>query len=128
MKVRFANGFAALAMAGMLAGLSAWAAEACTSLVFKAEDGTQIYARTMEWGASDLESEMVLVPRAMSFSSALGGGKTGMAWKNQYGFVGINAAGLPYATDGMNEAGLTVGALFFPGFAGYQETSADTQA
>ena len=50
-----------------------------------------------------------------------------MTWKNQYGFVGINAAGLPYATDGMNEAGLTVGALFYPGFAEYQQATADQQ-
>src|SRR5271166_5557895 len=127
MKFRFVR-FVASTMTAILAAVGAWPADACTSLKFTAEDGTQIYARTMEWGASDLKSEMVLVPRAMSFASALGGGKTGMAWKNQYGFVGVNAAGLPYATDGMNEAGLTVGALFFPGFAGYQEPSAGTQA
>ena len=115
----------ALTVGGALAGLGAWGAEACTSMIFKAGDGTRIYARTMEWGASDLKSEMMLVPRAMSFSSALGDGKTGAAWKNAYGFVGVNAAGLNYATDGMNEAGLTVGALFFPGFAKYQEVKAN---
>ncbi len=118
----------ALTMAGALAGLGAQTADACTSMIFKAEDGTRIYARTMEWGASDLKSEMMLVPRAMSFSSALGDGKTGATWKNPYGFVGVNAAGLAYATDGMNEAGLTVGALFFPGFAKYQEVKADELA
>src|SRR5262249_53260519 len=84
-----------------------------------------IYARTMEWGASDLKSEMALVPRGTAFASALGGGEAGAKWKNAIGYVGINAAGLPYATDGMNEAGLTVGVLFFPGFAGYQEVKAD---
>ena len=68
----------------------------------------------MEWGASDLKSEMMLAPRSMAFSSSLGDGKTGAAWKNPYGFVGVNAGGLAYATDGMNEAGLTVGALVFP--------------
>ena len=118
----------ALMIAGALAGLGACDADACTSMIFNAEDGTRIYARTMEWGASDLKSEMMLVPRAMSFSSALGDGKTGAAWKNPYGFVGVNAAGLAYATDGMNEAGLTVGALFFPGFAKYQEVKADELA
>ena len=118
----------ALTFAGALAGLGAASADACTSMIFKAEDGTRIYARTMEWGASDLKSEMMLVPRSMSFSSALGDGKTGAAWKNPYGFVGVNAAGLAYATDGMNEAGLTVGALFFPGFAKYQEVKADELA
>ena len=118
----------ALTMAGALAGFGAGSADACTSMIFKAEDGTRIYARTMEWGASDLKSEMMLVHRATSFSSALGDGKTGAAWKNPYGFVGVNAAGLAYATDGMNEAGLTVGALFFPGFAKYQEVKADELA
>ena len=62
----------ALALAGALAGLGAGSADACTSMIFKAEDGTRIYARTMEWGASDLKSEMMLVPRAMAFSSSLG--------------------------------------------------------
>jgi choloylglycine hydrolase len=82
----------ALTFAGALVGLGAASADACTSMIFKAEDGTRIYARTMEWGASDLRSEMMLVPRAMAFSSALGDGKTGAAWKNPYGFVGVNAA------------------------------------
>ena len=35
---------------------------------------------------------------------------------------------LAYATDGMNEAGLNAGALFFPGFAKYQEVKADELA
>src|SRR5208337_1886483 len=116
----------ASALAGLMSSLGILPAMACTALVFKAQDGTAIYGRTMEWGASDLKSELALVPHDTSFKSALGEGKTGMEWKNRYGFVGVNAAGLPYATDGMNEAGLTVGALFFPGFAGYQEPSADT--
>ncbi len=39
----------ALTFAGMLAGLGAASADACTSMIFKAEDGTRIYAPTMEW-------------------------------------------------------------------------------
>ena len=39
----------ALALASALAGLGACDADACTSMIFKAEDGTRIYARTMEW-------------------------------------------------------------------------------
>jgi choloylglycine hydrolase len=115
-------------LAGSLLSFGPLPAIGCTSMVFRALDGTGIYARTMEWGASDLKSELVLVPRRLAFTSALGGGTTGMAWNNPYGFVGVNAAGLPYATDGMNEAGLTVGALFFPGFAEYQQPSADLQS
>ena len=92
-------------LTGSLLSFSVSPVFACTSMVFRAQDGTGIYARTMEWGASDLHSEVVLVPRAMSFSAALDGGGTGRVWKNLYGFVGINADGLPYATDGMNEGG-----------------------
>lgn len=115
-------------LAGLALGLAAAPASACTSMIFKAQDGTNIYARTMEWGASDLKSELVLVPRQTAFKSALGDGKSGAQWKNRYGFVGVDAAGLPYATDGMNEAGLTVGVLFFPGFAEFQTPSAQAQA
>jgi choloylglycine hydrolase len=118
----------ASALACSMSGLSALPATGCTAMVFKAQDGTSIYARTMEWGASDLKSELVLVPRATAFISALGVGRTGAAWKNHYGFVGVNAVGLPYATDGMNEAGLTVGVLFYPGFAEFQEPDPDQQA
>jgi choloylglycine hydrolase len=82
----------------------------------------------MEWGASDLKSEIYLVPQSLAFTSALGGGATGKAWSNRYGFVGINAGGLPYAADGMNEAGLTVGALFFPGFAEFQAPDTNLQS
>jgi choloylglycine hydrolase len=117
----------ASAAAGLMSSLGTLPATACTALVFKAQDGTAIYGRTMEWGASDLKSELALVPHDTSFKSALGAGKTGMEWKNRYGFVGVNAASLPYATDGMNEAGLTVGVLFFPGFAEFQELGADQQ-
>ncbi len=115
-------------VAGSIFSVLAMPAAACTSMVFKAQDGTSIYARTMEWGATDLKSELVMVPRGTSFAPVLAPGVAGMAWKNVYGFVGVNAAGLPYATDGMNEAGLTYGALYYPGFAQYQDAVADQQS
>jgi choloylglycine hydrolase len=103
----------AFMLAGAIFGFGVLPAIACTAMVFRAQDGTGIYARTMEWGASDLKSELVLVPRNMTFTSALASGETGMVWNNLYGFVGVNAAGLPYAADGMNEKGLTVGYCSF---------------
>ena len=93
----------------------------CTSFVIKAQDGSPLYGRTMEWGGFDLNSELVLVPRGHSFVSALSSEKQGMSWKNQFGFIAINAANLPVAADGMNETGLTVGVLYMPVFAQYQE-------
>ncbi len=93
----------------------------CTSIILTAQDGSPIYARTMEWGGFDLKSELVLVPRKTSFTSQLTGDTQGLTWQNQHGFIAVNAANLPYATDGMNETGLTVGVLYLPGFAKYQE-------
>ncbi len=100
-------------------------ADACTSIVIKTVDGAPIYGRTMEWGAFDLQTDLVMVPRQLSFVSELGGGRKGMAWKNQYGFVAMNAVKKPFVTDGMNETGLTLGVLYFPGFAKYQDFKAD---
>ncbi len=93
----------------------------CTSFIVKAQDGSPLYGRTMEWGGFDLNSELVLVPRGTSFTSALSAEKSGLAWKNRFGFIAINPAKLPYAMDGMNETGLTIGVLYLPGFAQYQE-------
>lgn len=92
----------------------------CTSMIVKAQDCSTLYGRTMEWGGFDLDSELVLMPRGVAQTSALTAKQQGMTWKNQYGFVAINPAKLPYVADGMNEAGLTVGVLYMPGFAHYQ--------
>ena len=93
----------------------------CTSFVIKTQDGSPIYGRTMEWGAFDLQADLVLVPRNLPFTSELGEGKQGMKWSNRYGYVAINAVKKPFVTDGMNETGLTMGVLYFPGFAEYQQ-------
>lgn len=108
----------------MMLGLGAVPALACTAMEFTTQDGTTIYARTMEWGASDLHSELQFVPRNMAFASQLDGGQSGMSWKNKYAYTAIIAGDFPFATDGLNEAGLTVGMLFYPGFAEYQTADA----
>ncbi|WP_457743259.1 linear amide C-N hydrolase [Sulfurimonas sp.] len=110
----------ALAILGFIFLTSYTSLSACTSIILKTASGDTIYGRTMEWGAFDLHSELVLVPRGISFHSELGNGKDGMKWKNKYGFVAMNAVKKPFITDGMNETGLTLGVLYFPGFAKYQ--------
>ena len=113
-----------LSLAGVLVGLfwgvfDSGRAQACTSLLLGSEDGHTIYGRTMEWESFDFHSSLVLFPRKYSFSSIFDNG-IGMQWEGTYGFVGINALNLPYVVDGMNEKGLVVGTLFFPGFAEFQ--------
>ena len=111
----------------ILLSMSPAVVNACTSFVIKTQDGDPIYGRTMEWGAYDLQADIVLVPRNLSFTSELGGGKQGMTWKSKYGFVAINAVKKPFITDGMNETGLTIGVLYFPGFSEFQTFKADEQ-
>ncbi len=103
-------------------------AGACTSFILKAEDGSPVYGRTAEWGVFDMKSNLVLVPRNLTFTSELGGGKNGMTWKNKYGFVAINALNEPFYLDGMNETGLVIGALYLPGFAKYQHFKAGEES
>ena len=93
----------------------------CTSFIIKAQDGSPLYGRTMEWGGFDLKSSLALAQRGTSFTSALSDHTQGMVWKNKFGFISINPANLPYAMDGMNETGLTIGVLYLPGFAQYQD-------
>jgi len=96
------------------------AASACTSIGLIAEDGTAVYGRTMEWGAFDLNSRVAIVPREYQFQGHTPDGKPGLKWKARYGVVGLDALEKDYITDGMNEEGLVVGALYLPGFAEFQ--------
>jgi choloylglycine hydrolase len=74
----------------------------------------------MEWGAFDLNSRVVIVPREYAFQGHTPDGKPGYRWKARYGVVGLDALEKDYLTDGMNEKGLVVGVLYLPGFAEYQ--------
>ncbi|MCX6354803.1 MAG: choloylglycine hydrolase family protein [Candidatus Aureabacteria bacterium] len=103
-------------------------AGACTSFIIKTKDGSPIYGRTCEWGAFDARSNLVVVPGNLASTSKLGGGKPGMTWKNKYGYVAINALNLPFYLDGMNETGLTIGALYLPGFAEFQSFKAGEES
>lgn len=95
-------------------------ASACTSIVLIAGDGAVVYGRTMEWGAFDLNSRVAIVSRGYEFQGHTPDGKPGLRWKARHGAVALDALEKDYLTDGMNEKGLIVGALYLPGFAEYQ--------
>ena len=104
--------------AGLLIGLfPSLPVSACSSFILIANDGSAVYGRTMEWGTFDLNSRLVVVPRGHAFSSTMVDGRQGMSWKARYGAVAIDALERGMLTDGMNEKGLVVGALYQPGFA-----------
>jgi hypothetical protein len=81
-------------------------AQACTSFLLRASDGTPIYGRTMEFGFQ-LSSEMIVIPRQFGLSATGPDGKVGggMPWQTKYAAVGLNAFDMPVLTDGMNEKG-----------------------
>lgn len=94
---------------------------ACTGITLKGSDGTFVRARTMEWGLFDFKSSIDIVPRGYQMTSQkMPDGKAGLSWKAKYGFVGTAGLGRPLYADGMNEAGLSAGLFYWPGFADYK--------
>ena len=96
----------------------------CTDFLLLAsdEDNSAVVGRSMEFG-EDLGSQILVGGRGTKKHGAapdlpLGG----LSWTAKYGYVGLNVAGLhmPHLIcDGMNEKGLSIGALWLPGFTEY---------
>ena len=95
------------------------ATSACTGVTIKPKDGSVIFGRTLEF-AQELHSNIIIVPRNFNFVGTAPDEKQGLTWTTQYGFVGMNAFGLPIIADGVNEKGLHVGIFYFPGYAEFQ--------
>jgi choloylglycine hydrolase len=96
-------------------------AEACTGITLRAQDGALVFARTLEWGAFDILSEILVVPRDSAFTAATPEGENGFSWRAKYGVVGINGLKKPMFAEAMNEKGLAVGLFYHPGFAEYAD-------
>lgn len=103
--------------------LSSTPSPACTSILVKTTDGLVFYARTMEY-AVPLRGSVFTIPKGTAFTGTLPSGTIdGLKWKAKHGFVGMGSFGYPTLIDGINDAGLVVGGLMFPDFAGYQPYS-----
>jgi len=77
----------------------------------------------MEFGV-DSQWKIAVVPRNMQFTSPAPGGKNGLAWKNKYGYVAVVGWGIDtMVSDGMNEAGLSFGGLWYEPDVKYQEVA-----
>jgi len=99
---------------------------ACTGLMLTAKSGTVINGRTVEFGVP-LDLGALFVPQGYNFKGTLPDGSEGMAYKTKYAAIGANAFGANAVIDGVNEAGLAVGAFYFPGYAGYTKPNASNQ-
>ncbi|WP_044210471.1 linear amide C-N hydrolase [Flammeovirga sp. OC4] len=93
--------------------------QACTGIKLKTEDGSYVYGRTLEWGAFDLNSKMVVVPQGHQFKGLTPEGRNGKDYQSKYGFIAVTAFGDDVLADGMNEAGLAGGGFYHPGYANY---------
>ena len=117
-----------LAGAMMIAGLGLTSAlsDACTSFALRDKDGSYVYARTMEFGAS-LQEKLILFPRNYQYKGAGPDGVlgSGLNWVGKYAAVGVNAFGLEILVDGMNEKGMSGGMLNLPNSAKYQNPTGD---
>ena len=98
---------------------------ACTSFIIKTTNDHPFYGRTLEWSDRKFNSHLTIIPRKHRFTSYLPGNVKGLQWNNKYGYVAINVKNEDIVVDGMNERGLVVGVLLFPGFASFQPFNFD---
>jgi len=109
--------FACVALIGVQA------AEACTGIVRKANNGDIVFARTLEFGANVIPFKLSYVPRGISYTGSTPSGKPGLQWNTKYAHVGFTPYDLKIMIDGVNEKGLASGGFYFPGWADYQKVS-----
>ncbi len=98
----------------LLLGVNPRNIEACTDFLLVAEDQNVVVGRTMEWGAS-LESKITRFPKGAENVSLLDSQQTGLSWVTKYAFIGVTTLGINFVADGMNDQGLSIGVLWFPG-------------
>jgi choloylglycine hydrolase len=104
----------------MLILFMAQAADACTSIRIKTEDGLVFYARTFE-GGIDFQNGLAVIPQGTVYHGTLPDNTSkGLTWTTKFGLVGMTAFTMPLLSDGLNEKGLVVANLMFPGYAEYE--------
>lgn len=90
----------------------------CTHFRLIAKDESVVVARSMEFGPN-LETNIYTVSRNTEFSSVTPDGKQGFGWKAKHGYLALDGFHL-FPVSGMNEVGLSLDLLYFPGFGQYQ--------
>lgn len=108
-------------MAVAMTLLAGQKADACTGITLTAKDSARIVARTIEWGGSELNSQYVIVPRGyVQYSYVPGYTLDGMKMVARYGYVGLSVEQKEFVVEGLNEAGLSAGLFYFPGYGQYE--------
>ena len=100
---------------------------ACTEFRVASKDNSVIIGRSQEFNL-DLKSDLVVEPAGFIHQAVPKLGcpvSSRMTWNNSYRIAYLDVLHLPFASDGLNEAGLSVGSLLFPGFAKFQDIPID---
>ncbi|NGX34257.1 MAG: Choloylglycine hydrolase [Candidatus Anoxychlamydiales bacterium] len=87
---------------------------ACTDFLLISEKKNVVVGRSMEFGMK-LKSELEIFPRNEKNTSILANNKKGLVWVSKYAYIGVTSFGIDLIADGMNEKGLSIGTLWFPG-------------
>lgn len=98
-------------------------AHACTGITLHSEANEYVTARSIEWGASNLSTQLVVVPRGQTIQSQTAQGPA-MQYKNALGYVGLSIEDKNFVVEGLNEKGLSAGLFFFPGYGLYPDYNA----
>ncbi len=97
----------------------------CTGIMLLPDDGSVITGRTLEFG-TPIKLHGVFVPKRYRFEGQTPEGK-GLVYTSKYSAVGCSCFDNASLVDGMNEKGLVAATFYFPGFAGYAQTTASNQ-
>lgn len=100
---------------------------ACTDFRLKANDGTILVTRTMEF-AAPMNSVLASSTRDQVSQTTAPNGKPGLSWTAKYGYLYLNGMDIDTVLDGMNEVGLSVEALYLPGETTYQTVPAGLES
>ncbi|NGX44474.1 MAG: Choloylglycine hydrolase [Candidatus Anoxychlamydiales bacterium] len=87
---------------------------ACTDFLLVNEKKNVVVGRSMEFGMK-LQSAIEIYPKNEKHTSILSNSKKGLSWVSKYAYIGVTSFGSNLIADGMNEKGLSIGTLWFPG-------------
>ncbi len=99
---------------------------ACTGIMLKTKDGKNVSGRTLEFGV-EVSTSLIAVPKDFQFVGKTGNGD-GLKYKSKYAMTGIITYSDINIADGMNSAGLSAGAFYFPTFAEYTPLTKENQS
>ena len=99
--------------------------DACTGIMLKTKDGKTVSGRTLEFGV-EVSTSLIAVPVNYQFVGNTDKG-AGLKYKSKYAMTGIITFSDMNIADGMNSAGLSSGAFYFPTFAEYTPLTKENQ-